>query len=130
MATTAQNVIDSFESTMREKVALSASLEQQWVLDAVAEYNTEIGELIYSSTSQEFDGTLSQSIVTALGYLVKLRYLEREMSRVNKINNIITKDLSLNGNGEAKRMTMEELKFEYGRITDLLNKMKTSSFVN
>lgn len=130
MATSAQNVIDSFESIMREKVALSTSLEQQWVLDSVAEYNLQIGTLNYNSTSFTFDEDLDQSIIMILGCLVKLRYLRREVSRVNKINNIITKDLTLNGSGDSKRMTIEEAKMEIEQTEKLINMLKTPSYAN
>lgn len=130
MATSAQNVIDSFESIMREKVALSTSLEQQWVLDSVAEYNLQIGTLNYNSTSFTFDEDLDQSVIMILGCLVKLRYLRREVSRVNKINNIITKDLTLNGSGDSKRMTIEEAKMEIEQTEKLINMLKTPSYAN
>lgn len=130
MATSAQNVIDSFESIMREKVALSTSLEQQWVLDSVAEYNLQIGTLNYNSTSFTFDEDLDQSVIMILGCLVKLRYLRMEVSRVNKINNIITKDLTLNGSGDSKRMTIEEAKMEIEQTEKLINMLKTPSYAN
>jgi hypothetical protein len=128
--TTGQDIIDSFESTMREKVALSPSLEYQWVRGAVGEYNLNIGTLNYNASTFEFDVELDHTTVMILGYLVKLRYLEREMSRVNKINNIITKDLSLNGRGDTKRMTMEELRFEFDRTKEMLNMLNTPSYAN
>jgi ethanolamine utilization protein EutA (predicted chaperonin) len=111
-------------------VALSSSLEQQWVLDAVADYNIDIGGLTYNSESLEFDKDLDQSIVMILGCLVNIRYLKRQRSYINKKSNIITKDLSLNGTGDEKRMTKEEVDSELVYTQERINKIKQSCFVN
>lgn len=131
MANTAkQAVFDVFESLIREKTALSATLEAQWLLDAIAEYGVELDELTYDSTTGTFDTVLPQATITTLGYMMKISYLRREVSRVNKMNNIITKDLSLNGNGDSKRFTLEELREEISRAQDFVNKQKTSYYTN
>ena len=131
MANTAkQAVFDVFESLIREKTALSATLEAQWLLDAIAEYGVELDELTYDSTTGTFDTVLPQATITTLGYMMKISYLRREVSRVNKMNNIITKDLSLNGNGDSKRFTLEELREEISRAKDFVNKQKTSYYTN
>lgn len=131
MANTAkQAVFDVFESLIREKTALSATLEAQWLLDAIAEYGVELDELTYDSTSGTFNTVLPQATITTLGYMMKISYLRREVSRVNKMNNIITKDLSLNGNGDSKRFTREELLEELAITKDLVNKQKTSYYTN
>ena len=131
MANTAkQAVFDVFESLIREKTALSATLEAQWLLDAIAEYGVELDELTYDSTTGTFDTVLPQATITTLGYMMKISYLRREVSRVNKMNNIITKDLSLNGNGDSKRFTLEELREEIARAQDFVNKQKTSYYTN
>ena len=131
MANTAkQAVFDVFESLIREKTALSATLEAQWLLDAIAEYGVELDELTYDSTTGTFDTVLPQATITTLGYMMKISYLRREVSRVNKMNNIITKDLSLNGNGDSKRFTLEEFLEEITRAQHFVNKQKTSYYTN
>ena len=53
--------------------------------------------------------------------------LERSQ-RVNKLNNIITKDITLNGMGDAKRATATEYEAELARTKELIHKQKTHWF--
>lgn len=128
--TNSQDIIDSFESVMVNKVALSASLESQWVKDAVADYNLNIGSLVYNPITHEFDCELDQTIVMMIGCLVNIRYLKRQRSYVNKLSNIITKDLTLNGTGDTKRMTKEEVDSEIQYAEERLNMLKQNCFAN
>lgn len=60
--------------------------------------------------------------------MMKRSYCVREISRINKIQNIVGKDISLTGTGDQKRVSMEELEFEQSRVEDLLNKQKTHCY--
>lgn len=127
--TTADNILDSFHSIMREKTLLPQALEYQWVSDAVSMYSLEISELDYDSTTKAFGEALPQYVVKTLALQIKQFYLERELSRIMKLNNIVTKDVTLNGNGDTKRVAIEELKLQISNNEVLLSKQKQSAYV-
>lgn len=125
---TSQDVIDSFESTFQDKFELSPFLEMQWFKDALAQYALEIKDLHYDIETDTFPEDVEQYQITTLGLMMKRAYCARELSRINKIQNIVGKDISLTGTGDQKRVAMEELEFEQSRIEDLLNKQKTHCY--
>lgn len=124
------DVITSFEALFSDQYIIPEGLAFCWFADALNEYQLEIGSLAYDDTTHEFTHPLPNGALITLAYLMKIRYCERELSRVNKINNLYTKDVQLNGNGDTKRFTAEELKIELERTRNLIHMQKTSYFVN
>jgi len=127
--TTYQEVIDSFESTFQNKYVLADGLIKQWFLDSVAEFSLEIENLNFDTVTNTFDVILPRWIVVSLGLMMKVKYCIREISRVNKLNNIIGKDISFNGNGDTKKYTKEELDSELARLNKLLDNQKPTAYV-
>lgn len=127
--TTYQEVIDSFESTFQNKYVLAEGLVKQWFLDSVAEFSLELENLNFDTTTNTFDVILPRWIVVSLGLMMKVKYCIREISRVNKLNNIIGKDISFNGNGDTKKYTKEELDSELARLNKLLDNQKPTAYV-
>lgn len=127
---TKTDVIDSFHTLFRDRAALPEGLEDMWFNQAINRYELEIGEVPYDRATGEFGKDTPGAVINALAYLMKVMYCERELSRVNKINNIITTDIKLNGNGDTKRYTYNELIEERDVARDYINKMKTSWFGN
>ena len=125
---TSQDVFDVFESTFQDKFEIPESLERQWFKNALAEYELEIGSTGYDSSVDQFPEGCSSAVILTLGLYMKLYYCRREFSRVNKLQNIVGKDLSMTGSGSQKTMTKQELEFEYNNICDKINKQKTSWF--
>lgn len=125
---TSEDVIASFESTFQERYQLPFELEMQWFHDALSEYELEIGTTGYSIETDEFPIDFPQYKIRTLGLMMKRSYCERELSRVNKIQNIIGKDVSLTGADGSRRMTKEELEFDHQRIINLINKQKQHCF--
>jgi hypothetical protein len=129
MATkTYDDAVSSFESTFQDKYELPYGLVEQFFLDALSQYELEMGETRYDEDSQEFPADFKQYQIMTIAYLMKVKYCERELSRVNKIMNIIGKDISMNDSGGAKRATKEELELELNRANDFLNKQKTTAY--
>ena len=126
--TSATDVISSFESMIRDRETLADDLQYQWFLDALGEFQLDVGDLSYNTVEHLFDKSLPLYVINTLAYLMKVRYLERELSRVNKLNNIITKDLALNGMGDAKRATASEYEAELARTKELIHKQKSHWF--
>lgn len=127
--TTYQEVIDSFESTFQNKYVLAEGLLKQWFLDSVAEFSLELENLNFDTVTNTFDVILPRWIVVSLGLMMKVKYCIREISRVNKLNNIIGKDISFNGNGDTKKYTKEELDSELARLNKLLDNQKPTAYV-
>ena len=123
---TKTDVIESFHTLIRERTALPDELVDMWFNQAIAQYELEIGKTYYDTSSMEFDEDAPLIIAATLARLIQVMYIERELSRVNKINNIITNDIKLNGNGETKKYTYNELLDARAAVADLINKQKTS----
>lgn len=122
------DVIESFETIIRERTPLPQGLVELWFEQALGQYELEIGEIDYDRQTGVFGKDVKRSVITVIAYIMKVMYVERELSRVNKINNIITNDIKLNGNGETKKYTYNELLEERAAANDYINKHKTSWF--
>ncbi|MDD4279371.1 MAG: hypothetical protein PHX74_06510 [Candidatus Sumerlaeales bacterium] len=127
--TSASDVITSFQSIIRDRETLAEDLQYQWFIGALGEFHLEVSDLPYDNDLQMFDHALPIYTINTLAYLMKVRYLEREVSRVNKINNIRTRDLTLDGAGDAKRATASEYEAELARTKEFIHKQKTHWFV-
>ena len=51
-------------------------------------------------------------------------YLTRELSRAEKLNGIVTKDISITGSDASKRVTLADLELQLNKAKDMLNKQK------
>jgi hypothetical protein len=126
--TTYQDVIDSFDSSFQDKFTLPALLVRQWFLKAVGIYNAEIGGIEFDTDNNEFTSALDRYTIDSLAEIMKCKYQERELSRVNKMNNIIGKDISLNSTGDTKKYTDAELAYVKSQVDIMLNKQKTPAY--
>lgn len=127
---TKQDVISAFHGTFRDTVEIADALVDMWFAMALGQYELEIGAIGYDAGASTFDKKVTRPIINTIAFMMKVYYCEREVSRVNKINNIITKDITLNGNGDTKRYTIEELEIAKARVADNINKIKTSWYEN
>jgi hypothetical protein len=112
-----------------DKKEIPEALEDVWLLKAIGYYSVEISPLSYDETLQEFDSELSRYTIDILGTMIKIYYLEREYSRVNKIASIVGKDLSVNGNSNLSKYTEDELKQTKDYLSDLINNLKTTAYI-
>lgn len=121
MNTTYWEVVPAFESIIKCRYELSDSLVKQWFRNALGQYELDVEELGFdyntnefvkpspSSTAFESDGRLKNYVILTLAKMMKVYYLEQEVRRVNQLNNIIGKDISLNGTGDTKKYTKADL---------------------
>lgn len=134
MATTYQNVVDVFESTFTEKVALNDYLVKQWFKMAIGEFSIQIEPIYYDENEEIFvdaDGSgtiLNQTIVNILGYTIKRYYCEREYNKIVKRSNIITKDLSINNSEGDKRQAKNEIDWVNFKIVDFYEQLKPTAY--
>lgn len=135
------DVVSAFESIIKNKYPLADGLVYQWFLNALAEYELNIGELGFNDTSEEFispsknnesfdsNGNVKRYIILHLAEIMKSYYMQQEIRRVNQLNNIIGKDISLNGTGDTKKYTKEESDMLDYKIADLYTKQKPPAYV-
>ena len=114
-------VVSAFESIIKCKYKLSDSLVEQSFKNSLGQYELDLENLGYDSIAQEFirpsqdsdsfepDGRLKYSVVITLAEIMKSYYMEQEVRRVNQLNNIIGKDISLNGTGDTKNIPRQKL---------------------
>lgn len=139
--TSYKDVVSAFESIIKSKYVIDDGLIYQWFLNALGEFELNIDTLGFDkklmgfvsdkATSKDFDenGDLSQHIVLTLAEAMKSYYMQQEVRRVNQLNNIIGKDLSLNGTGDTKKYTKAEADEIDSKIADLYTKQKVPAYI-
>ena len=128
MATTFADVIESFESSFMDKKQIPESLEKMWLIKAIGNYGVEISRLIFNSTLEEFDSELDRYVIDILATTIKVYYLEREYSRVNKIASIVGNDLSVNAGMSLSKYTEDELKKTKQDLLEMFDNLKPSAY--
>lgn len=127
--TTAQDVIDFFETSFADRKVLPDSLEMIWLRKAIGRYSAELTELNFDVGLGEFDTVLDDYIISTLAEFMKQMYLERQYSLVNKRVSIVGKDLSLDGSNAQKAHTKNELDYTAEQARDMVENQKPSAFV-
>lgn len=134
------DVVSAFESIIKCKYVLADGLVRQWFLNALGEYELNIDSLGFdkqdlvftppSSDSDSFDdnGDLKNYVILSLAEIMKSYYMQQEVRRVNQLNNIIGKDISLNGTGDTKKYTRAEADAIDSKIADLYTKQKYPAY--
>lgn len=117
--TTAREVFDFFESSFRDKVIIPEELEIVWLKRAIGRYSTELEDIEFDDLIWEFDRKLDSYVIDTLAMYMRQFYQERELSKVNKRVSIVSKDLSIDGNGNAKTAAANELAY-YAEKTDAM----------
>lgn len=127
--TTATEVIQSFQSTFQEKKVFPEGLEMMWLKKANGRYSVELEPLIFDDEIKEYDKKLDQYVIDTLAEFMKQLYQEREVSRVNKIASIVTKDVSFDGMGNNKKFANEELKYVTEKTQSMVDNQKPTAYV-
>jgi hypothetical protein len=126
--TTAQEVYDSFESSFRDKEIIPDTLELVWLKKAVARYSTELEPISFSEEEMAFDEVLDQYAIDTLAAFMKQLYQEREVSKVNKRVSIVSKDLSIDGNGNGKVASRTELEYDSSKSEYMVQMQKPTAY--
>ena len=104
-------------------------LVKQWFIDSVGEFSLDIEPLLYDEATNSFNEQLPQWQIITIALMMKSKYCTREVSRVNKLSNIIGKDISLNNTDSTKKRAQEELLITLDKIQDLLFKQKPTAYI-
>ena len=125
--TSAGEVIDSFEASFQDKSIIPLELELLWLKKAVAQYSVEI-EPISLVDEGTFDGVIDQYVIDTLAQMMKVYYMEREVSKVNKRVSIVSKDLSIDGNNGSKTAAKNELDYNVVKATIMTANQKPTAY--
>jgi len=117
-----------FESMPMSKYILNDDLVKCWFEQALGDYELEIESLDFDSTLNEFPNVLTNYQKRTLALLMYTYYLTRELSRAEKLNGIVGKDISMTGMDATKRVTLSDLQLEMSKVEDMLNKQKQHCF--
>lgn len=124
---TKTDVINSFHSHPMAKTALPNGLEDEFFNSALAQYELDIAEIGYD-TSTGVIASGNRAVVYTLGLIMYAEYLTRELSRAEKLNGFYGKDIHLTGNDASKQVTYKDLVLEQERVMELLHKQKVHAF--
>ncbi len=138
--TTYENIVSAFESIIKNKYPIVDGLVYQWFENALAEYELNIDALGFDVETRAFtnpgdsdafdtDGSLKRHVILNLAEIMKSYYMQQELRRVNQLNNIIGKDVSLNGTGDTKKYTKLESDLLDYKIADLYTKQKVPAYI-
>lgn len=126
--TTNVEVFNAFHSHPLTKYGLPEGLEEQWLLEAIADYSLSIAPLHYDKTTHEFDCELEQSVISTLGQMIYCLYIVRTLDRVEQTNGFHGKDVSMSGSDESKRTIAKNLDRQKEITRDWLHKQKNVSY--
>ena len=125
---TADDVIQSFESSFADKCEIPSTLEYMWLKKAVARYSNEIAGVEYDDVSHTFFTPLDDFAVDTMATYMWQMYQEREVSKVNKRVSIIGKDLSWDTANNPKKYSAEELSYISQKASEMTEHQKQSAY--
>jgi len=125
---TAREVFDSFEASFQDKSEIPASLELLWLKKAVAQYSAEVEEISMDDDAINFTEQLDQYVIDILAQYMKVYYMEREVSKVNKRVSIVSKDISIDGNNGSKTAAKNELDYNDIKMQVMTANQKTPAY--
>lgn len=127
--TTAQNVIDSFESSFGDKHEIPFELEIMWLQRAIGRYSVELDKLNFDDETLEFDTKLDRYVIDTLGRFMYQYYQERVVSIVNKRARIVGKDLSIDAGDGTKNYEKQHLEYVAEEARDMVENQKPTAYV-
>ena len=125
---TYSDVVNSFHSTFQDKVEIPDALERVWFFKAVGKFSHEIDRLNFDEELYEFDTLLDRYVIDTLGVMMHEFYQQRELSKVNKRVSIVTKDISVDGSGNAKTASKAELETIHEEVQSTLYKQTPTAY--
>ena len=126
--TTANDVIQSFESSFVDKKMLPASLELEWLKKAVGRYSIELDPINFDEETYEFDCKLDRYVIDTLAEFMMQMYQERQVSLANKRVSIVGKDLSVDGSNGAKTAERAHLEYIREKASDMVENQKPTAY--
>lgn len=126
--TTADDIIQSFESSFANKKVLPHSLEIEWLRKAIGRYSLELDRLNFDDEILQFDCKLDRYAIDTLAQFMKQYYMERQWSEVNKRVSVVGKDVSIGGSDNSKKYTQEELIYTKSEASTMVGNQKPTAY--
>lgn len=126
--TTANDVIQSFESSFVDKRVIPESLEMEWLHKAVGRYSIELDPLNFDDEIREFDCKLDRYVIDTLAEFMVQMYQERQVSLVNKRVSITGKDISIDGSNGTKTAERNHLEYIREKASDMVENQKPTAY--
>lgn len=126
--TTANEVIQSFESSFVDKKVLPKSLEMEWLKKAVGRFSVELDPINFDEEILEFDRKLDRYVIDTLAAFMVQFYQERQVSLANKRISIVSKDLSIDGGNGAKNAEKAHLEYIREQASDMIENQKPTAY--
>ena len=126
--TTADEVIQSFESSFVDKKVLPQSLEIEWLKKAAGRYSIELDPINFDEETYEFDCKLDRYVIDTLAEFMMQMYQERQVSLANKRVSIVGKDLSVDGSNGAKTAERAHLEYIREKASDMVENQKPTAY--
>lgn len=127
--TTAQDVIDFFESSFQDKCVIPFDLELVWLKKAIGRFSIELEPLQFDQKVLEFDRELDIYVVDTLAQMMKQLYQERELSKVNKRISVVGKDISIDGSNGSKTAAKNELDYVCSELSAMVEHQKPTAYI-
>lgn len=127
--TTANEVIQSFESSFVDKKVLPESLEMEWLFKAIGRFSIELDPINFDEELREFDCKLDRYIIDTLAEFMMQMYQERQVSLANKRVSIVGKDISIDGANGAKTAEKAHLEYIRKKVSDMVDNQKPTAYV-
>ena len=129
MSTPVSKIYSVFYSQFQTSIELPEGIEEQFLLNALGDFEIELYSLSYNDDLGIVENSLTRSEINIIGKIMYKYYLKRERDKVLKINNIVGKDVRMTGLGETKRemnKAYDQLNIE---IEAMLNKLKRNTYL-
>lgn len=126
--TSANDVIQSFESSFVDKKVLPYSLEIEWLKKAVGRYSTELDPIYFDNDTHDFDSVLPQYVIDTLAAFMMQSYQERQVSLANKRVSIVGGDISIDGSNGTKTAERNYLEYLREKSSDMVENQKPTAY--
>lgn len=126
--TTADEIIQSFESSFADRQVLPLSLELEWLRKAIGRFSVELDQLEFDEDFLEFNTKLDRYTIDTLATFMKQYYQERQVSLVNKRISIVGKDLSIDGSGNTKTSERAHLQYVESKAIEMIENLKPTAY--
>lgn len=127
--TTADDVIESFESSFVDKQVIPRELEIVWLKKAIGRYSAELDPIEFDEAITSFDTELDRYVIDTLAQFMYQSYQERQVSLVNKRVSIVGKDVSIDGSNGTKTAEKAHLEHVSTNARDMVENQKPTAFV-
>nr|DAZ84239.1 MAG TPA: hypothetical protein [Caudoviricetes sp.] len=127
--TTADEVIDFFESSFADKQVIPLKLELIWLRRSISRYSMELDQLNFDAEMSCFDIKLDDGVISTLSAFMKEYYQERQVSKVNKRVSVVGKDISIDGSNGTKTSEKAHLEYVAEQSRELVENQKPTAFI-